>query len=200
MASKYSEVEGSARSWHAKAAGLSQEMVRRMMNTSEHLPITSRVEIVDQFTQKLRFSGYTKSQARHCIVAGLINYERKRSSQKIHRSLTEMTHKREIRKVLEKKAWFHDKVEDLRSHTPSLRSGPHRSKKVLNKHQQQFQPAAVLFVPRTEGGRLLKCLREAEASIQEASTRGYKRVKLVEQGGLKLKHITFTVSSTMSFV
>ena len=42
MVSKYCEVENSARAWNYKAGGLSQEVVRRMLLTSEDLPLQVR--------------------------------------------------------------------------------------------------------------------------------------------------------------
>ena len=41
----------------------------------------------------------------------------------------------------------------------------------------------------TDGGRLLKQLREAEHNLQQAGFKGYIKAKIIEQSGQKLKHI-----------
>jgi hypothetical protein len=55
---------------------LNQEMTRRMMNTSEMVPLAKRLEIVDGYGQKLTDSGYGIDQIRRVIVRGLTGYER----------------------------------------------------------------------------------------------------------------------------
>ena len=54
-----------------RVASLTQEMIRRMLNTSEDLDDSTRVEVVDDFAQKLTNSGYSLAQTRDIILAGL---------------------------------------------------------------------------------------------------------------------------------
>ena len=56
---------------------LHQEMVRRMMNTSELLDAAVRVGVVDNYGQKLINSGYGIDQVRRVIVGGLTGYEKR---------------------------------------------------------------------------------------------------------------------------
>ena len=57
-----------------RVASLTQEMIRRMLNTSEDLDDSARVEVVDEYAQKLINSGYSLAQTRDIIVAGLKGY------------------------------------------------------------------------------------------------------------------------------
>ena len=59
-----------------RRATLNQEMVRRMLNTSEDVKDTKRVEIVDDYAQKMINSEYTIEETRNVIMAGLKGYER----------------------------------------------------------------------------------------------------------------------------
>ena len=57
-----------------RRASLNQEMVRRMVNTSALVSIEKRIEIVDDYAQKLINSEYSIEEARKCIVGGLKGY------------------------------------------------------------------------------------------------------------------------------
>ena len=59
-----------------RRATLNQELVRRMVNTSERLENVKRVKIVDQYAQKLINSEYSVEETRKVIVGGLKGYER----------------------------------------------------------------------------------------------------------------------------
>ena len=52
-------------------------MTRRMMNTSEMVPLEQRLAVVDGYGQKLTGSGYSTDQIRRVIVGGLTGYERR---------------------------------------------------------------------------------------------------------------------------
>ena len=52
------------------------------------------------------------------------------------------------------------------------------------KRPNHREPVAVMFVPRTPGGKLLSQLREIETSLARINP---KTIRLVEEGGLKLK-------------
>ena len=107
----------SALSENCKLASLSQNMIRRMRNTSERVETRERVEIVDNYTAKLINSGYTMDQARRVIVAGLKGYESQlekavRDGSKLHRSAKEGAAARYRKKLTAKSKWFKDKETD----------------------------------------------------------------------------------------
>ena len=58
-------------------ATLNQEMIRRMVNTSEDMDVSSRLQVLDTFTQKVINSGYGLRQTSNIMVRGLKGYERK---------------------------------------------------------------------------------------------------------------------------
>ena len=59
-----------------RRATLNQELVRRMVNTSELVNIKQRVAVVEDYAQKLVNSEYTLKETRDVIIGGLKGYER----------------------------------------------------------------------------------------------------------------------------
>ena len=168
-----------------------------MLHVSEALPIQHRLQVVEVFTQRMLGCGYSRNQTRHCITSGLISYEKRKkaaleSKKSIYRSFQEVSENREVRKLVEKTTWYLDKDTKPTQNFPST-ARPGRlagSRKVsLNKPQQKSQPVSVLFAPRTQAGSLLSALRQVEQSLQQACPKKYKRIKIVEEGGRKLKNL-----------
>ena len=154
MSSPYSVLETSAWAWSPKSVSLAQEVFRRLQNTSDTLPSPDKTRILEEYTQKLKDSGYNRKQVREIMSAGIRNFERKKRRGLVHRTLETIQWDREVRKILEKGTWYRDKErdteEDGRSLGPLRFSGQGRRKprpQVRNKHQ----PVAPLFVPRTQG-------------------------------------------------
>ena len=50
---------------------------QKMINTSEDLEVSERVQVVDDYAQKLINSGFKLEQTRNILVGGLTGYERK---------------------------------------------------------------------------------------------------------------------------
>ena len=59
-----------------RRATLNQELIRRMVNTSEMVSNEKRVEIVDSYAEKLMNSEYPLDQTRNILIGGLKGYER----------------------------------------------------------------------------------------------------------------------------
>ena len=68
MASNKCDLVPSARAWSAKSSTLAQEVIRRLMNTSRHLPSSERVDVLDNFTSQMKHSGYSRLQSRFVIL------------------------------------------------------------------------------------------------------------------------------------
>ena len=109
---------------------LNQEVIRRMLNTSERLDMTWRNRIVDDYAQKLRNSGYDLEYTRKVIMGGLTGYERKlalskdRSNPKwkpLHQDAKFNTTGRKRKKMLAKKNWF-KKRKEIDEHPDEVRS------------------------------------------------------------------------------
>ena len=54
-----------------KVASLNQEVIRRMLNTSEDLDDAMRMTVVDNFAKKVRNSGYCIKQTREIMMGGI---------------------------------------------------------------------------------------------------------------------------------
>ena len=98
-----------------RMSSLNQEMYRRMTNTSELVTLEQRLEIVDQYGQKLTNSGYGLEQIRRAMVGGLVRYERRllQSLSKpgvgwrpLHEGAKYNASNRRIKKMLAKSNWF----------------------------------------------------------------------------------------------
>ena len=108
-----------ALSENTKMATLNAEVVRRMLNVSEELPIEERVQVLDRVAQKLTNSGYNKNEIRKGIVGALTGYERRLTASKkskeekgyipLHEG-AEVSHGARMRKKLTgKSSWFKEK-------------------------------------------------------------------------------------------
>ena len=80
----------SASTQNCKDSSLTQEVVRRMLNTSEYCSQQCRNLIIDEYDSQLMMSGYSRADIRNYMVLGLKGYETKRSNaiereQPIHR-------------------------------------------------------------------------------------------------------------------
>ena len=99
---------------------LNQELVRRMVNTSESVDITDRVEIVNNYSQKLINSEYTVEEAKNVVIGGLKGYERLLSLSRditnprwkpLHMPRTWNQKNRRMAKLKSKSSWFKGKAE-----------------------------------------------------------------------------------------
>ena len=59
-----------------KKSTLSQEIIRRMKNTSQRVCNTIRCEILTDFMEKLQRSGYPEEFRKNCLVAAMKGYTR----------------------------------------------------------------------------------------------------------------------------
>ena len=91
---------------------LSNDLIRRMSNTSELLEDGLRREIVDSYGQKLVNSGYGVEQARRIVLSGLKGYEsklvesRKVGGRPLHLKARESSARRYRKKLTAKSDWF----------------------------------------------------------------------------------------------
>ena len=86
MASTQTIQRRSAMPENGRMATLNQELVRRMLNTSEDLGMEERVIVVDKYCQKLTDSGYLRDQVKRVVVGGLTGYEKRRGLSLLHPS------------------------------------------------------------------------------------------------------------------
>ena len=86
-----------------------------MVNTSELVDIQTRLEVVDDYAQKLLNSEYTLKETREIIIGGLKGYERLLSLSKdktnlkwkpLHVAGCFNSKNRRMSKMMAKKTWF----------------------------------------------------------------------------------------------
>ena len=98
-----------------KVASLNQEVIRRMLNTSEDLDDAMRMTVVDNFAKKVRNSGYCIKQTRDIMMGGLKGYERKLNLSRdhsnpkwnpLHEGAKSNVTGRRHKKIMSKSNWF----------------------------------------------------------------------------------------------
>jgi hypothetical protein len=188
----------------SKIRSLTNEVIRRMVTTSELVPDNDRCEILDSLAQKLCNSGYKTKQIRRIILGGIKGYEKMRrvarnGGRRVHRTAGESSGKRASKKLTEKSEWFR---KDGNKNDGSLDNAESRQEendeRILDRwlkdgqsvtgssRQENLQTRTVLFVEQTRDGELAKRLREIERRTNRLV--GYK-TKIVEGVGTKLKHL-----------
>ena len=158
VSSKRTVQKSSAMGENTKAQILSQDMIRRLLNTSESLGAEAKKKVVDDYSQKLMNSGYSREQAAKMIVNGIKGYEsmRKRriaEGRELRRTAAGSRMKRYKEKLLGKTTWFKSgKSSTDEKHTTKGKG----AKKNLKKPSNEIEYRTVLFVDNTEGGSLLQ--------------------------------------------
>ena len=175
----------SALSERTKVSSLSQELIRRMKNTSEDVPMKERIDIIDEYAKQLVTSGYSPNQARDIIQAGLVGYETlvKKVEKKeavLHRSASEGAGERKRKKLLGKGNWFVQK----KGRKIVVKQGKQNLKKRSKEQEKEKDFTTVLFVKQTPNGVLAKRLQKVENDISKLTG---DRVKIVERGGTSVK-------------
>ena len=200
MATKSVIHRESVLSENSKISSLSQEIMRRMKNTSEDVHMKERIEVVDQYCRKLLSSGYANDQIDRIVTAGLRGYERalskhRRGIKKLHTGAAEGASSRYRKKLLSKSRWFKEKPTDCEGDSnedmkgcggarkppgPKCKTTTAANKRDSRNNNQPVPTTTVLFVEQTIGGELAKRLREAEERLAKLS--GWK-VRIVEKSG-----------------
>ena len=112
----------SALSDQVKVASLTQEVVRRLKHTRLELPHSSRMDVLESFSQKMSNSGHMNAFIKRILVAGICKYVRMvRNSQldknnKQFKSLHQPSGSslsRFRRKILARQTWYKDKKRKL---------------------------------------------------------------------------------------
>ena len=197
-------MQQSALPQNMKIQSLSNDLIRQMKNVSELLPGNTRIEVVNNYTRKLRRSGYGFKQTRRIIVSGLTGYERilrleKTGKGKVHRSAKSSLKSRYKKKLLGKTTWFLQGKKEVSEEEENISKEPARFSNKENKekvkpdvvkenkdNKKEQEIATVLFVPQTERGELANRLRAVEKELSKLCG---NRVKIVEKAGMSLKSV-----------
>ena len=158
-----------------------------MQNIDENIPESERIEVIDNYIDRLLVSGYKVDQIREIIESGLKGYIRKlkrakKSENPLHRPAASTLQSR-IKKLTEKSSWYKKKPNTLNSsNNPPSNSN---SNKPPNQNTSP-KVISVMFVQKTPDSLLANRLREADRKLLEIS--GY-RLRIVERAGLKLRSL-----------
>ena len=76
----------SALSENTKVASLTQEVVRVMLNCSEDLEDSKRVEHINNLSVKMKTSGYNTQFIRKVMLAGIKSYEKKLKNSRLEKT------------------------------------------------------------------------------------------------------------------
>ena len=115
MASSMVIQRRSAMPENMRVSTLTQEVIRRMMNTSERLDQEERNDVIDTYARKLVNSGYSLEQSRKFIISGLTGYERRLALsmdkenpkwRPLHEGAGYNAKARRIKKMTAKTSWF----------------------------------------------------------------------------------------------
>ena len=101
----------SAMAENPKVQSLSNDLVRRLLNTREGLPDRYRAEVLDNYGVKLLTSGYGYEQTRRIVLSGAKGYlakvkRRTQNGGKLQRTAKESSSWRWRKKLLGKSSWF----------------------------------------------------------------------------------------------
>ena len=111
MNSKYVIMEKSAMEHSSKLSILSNDLVRRLLNTKEDIHQERKDQIIDEYSLKLLRSGYSVNVTRTILISGLRSFNKKitaakQSGQPLHRPAHTSLESRLRKKIFQKTSWF----------------------------------------------------------------------------------------------
>ena len=188
-------------------ASLTQEGVRRLLNTSLDVGDQVRVDILNKFAMKLINSGFTQDEAQSFMVMAATSFVHKVSLSKLphnhvdykplHLSREYMRGERMFAKAKAKSGWF--KVSTKKSPSEGTKTNnvqatswrslvPQEWKDRVTRQREikGTKVSTIMMVPNTAEGELLNLLVLKEAKLCKIT--GY-RAKLVEGNGVPLSRM-----------
>ena len=190
MATKFCLIEKSAIPITVRGSTLAQEVLRRQLNCSGDIGVEERISILEEFSSKMRLSGYSKLQRRDAMIAGLVGYSNRVSREAslgiaLHREGASGKALRRLDKLTAKATWF--KRPRTEQDLPNTQECPTSSPpKRMRTHVSQpgattgRVPDTVMFVPKTRGGALATNLKIRE---KELSPYLNTNMRIMEEGG-----------------
>ena len=155
VANKHVIHKDSALDENMKIASLTQNLIRRMKNTSELVNMKVRLAIVDEFAEQLMMSGYGRDQTRRIITGGLVGYENLKataaeSGEGLHRSAAAGAVARRRARLLGRGNWFRTPPKNTTRDTAP--PNPRHKKHPGLKKEKKKLPVSVLFSVQTRNG------------------------------------------------
>ena len=162
MNTPFTILSRSAHSWQIKRSTLTQEGVRRLLNTSRDAPPNIKNKILSDWDNKMNVSGYTQSFRTHVIQAAVLIYTHKVATDEaggrpLYRPTGWQSNERNTDKLVKKQTWYNGN----------------------SKERNQ----APLMIDPTPSGQLEK---EITQILKEAARLTGIRVKMCQRGGMKV--------------
>ena len=133
-------------------------------------------------------SGYNSTSRREILLSGLRGFQRmeeqeKRGERSLNRRRGEDYHRRMLKRHGAKKTWYKGKSQKDRERR--LIGERSRGKQKIDRVEGEMreESEAVMFVPPTPGGELVKLLQEGDERAREGTKQ--RKVKFVERGVLQ---------------
>ena len=154
---------------------LSQDLIRRLLNTSELLEKEYREEVVDRYAMKIQNSGFTKEQTLKIIINGIKGYEGKRKRRAalglpLRSTAARSRSTRYKKKLLSNANWFRKKKS---KDTPASSRDGESFRKERRKEQvkeEQLRVRSVMFVENSECGELRSRIKEVIKNLETLET------------------------------
>ena len=107
---------------------LVQDVIRRMLNCSDHISLEYRMEVIDNFGQKMLNSGHSTEETRRNLISGLKGWKSKVARSKaqgmpLHRTAKQSSGSRRMMKLVGKANWFLDKKATVGTENNENRGG-----------------------------------------------------------------------------
>jgi hypothetical protein len=173
----------------SKIRSLSNEVIRRLLNTSEDVPDSVRCAILDTFAQKLYNSGYGLYQIRRIILGGIKGYEgmrrtSRRGRRQMHRSAGESSQLRAKKKLTEKSEWFR-KTKSLASDPVQILGPVEMAEKAAEQNLQSQEKSLDRWLQtEPEVGKTASPSQEENPKVKNIQTRTVLFVENTRGGDL----------------
>ena len=172
---------------NSKQQVVSNDLIRRLLNTSQNMGATEFRKVVDQYGHKLLNSGYDLNQTRKILIAGIKGYEEKiircgQENRKLRRTAKESQGARTRRQLLSKTTWFKGN-----GRRKDWYKGGRKGAKLqggLDTRNTDMEPTTVLFIDYSKGGEPARRMKDLMTRISK--TIGFT-IKVVERTGRSLK-------------
>ena len=117
MKTPFVVMKDSAMGQSQKISILSNDLLRRLSNCSETVEMSEKVQIIDDYTETLSVSGYSKREIKEIIESGLTGFVRKverlrKAGIPFHRPASMTLQGRIRKKLLEKTNWYKSKPKE----------------------------------------------------------------------------------------
>ena len=146
---------------------LTQECLRRLRNTKVELGRETQVKYLNEFMLKLKNSGYSIEYRKQILC----------SAQKAFEEMIK-NDKEGIKPLFRGREW------NIKERKQQKENNKLNWYKNGGKNPNQVEYKSVLFVPVTKGGALARELKKREEEVNKYCN---ERIKIIEDGGIKLK-------------